>query len=145
MEKNILIVEDEAIIASGLKLCLNGLGYNVFKVVSNGEDAIESLKKNNPDIILMDIRLNGEKNGYETVNAIRKSSNTPVIYLIGGDPNQIDEKAKYTKPYDYIIKPFDMDVLTEKIEKITEGHLNAVKFMPTDKNNKSLRRKNKES
>ncbi|MBU1087302.1 MAG: response regulator [Candidatus Omnitrophica bacterium] len=120
MEKNILIVEDEAIIASSLKLCLNNLGYNVFKVVSNGEDAIESSEKNNPDVILMDIRLRGQKNGYETVIAIRKSSNTPVIYLTGGDPDQIDEKAKDTKPYDYIIKPFDIAVLTEKIEKITD-------------------------
>ena len=130
MKKNILIVEDEAIIASSLRMCLKDFGYNVLKIVSNGEDAVESSEKNDPDIILMDIRLRGEKNGYETVTAIRKISKAPVIYLTGGDPNQIDENAKGTKPYDYMIKPFDMDVLAEKIKKMIDGHLNYVQGMP---------------
>jgi DNA-binding response OmpR family regulator len=127
MKKNILIVEDEAIISSSLKLCLNGLGYKVLKIVSDGEAAVESAKKNNPDIILMDIRLRGAMNGYQAVNAIRRCSNTPVIYLTGGDQYQVAEKAKGTKPYDYMIKPFDMDVLAKKIEKLTKGNLNLLK------------------
>ncbi|MBU1086727.1 MAG: response regulator [Candidatus Omnitrophica bacterium] len=127
MKKNILIVEDETIIAAGLKLCLNGLGYNVLKIVSKGEDAIECAQKNNPDIILMDIRLSGAMNGYETAGAIRRCSNTPVIYLTGGDEYQIHEKAKETKPYDYMVKPFDLDILAEKIEKFTKGNSDQIK------------------
>ena len=122
MKKKILIVEDEAIIASGLKMCLEEFGYNVLKTVSLGEDAIRSAEKNKPDLILMDVRLRGSLDGYETAIKIRRQSNMPVIYTTGGDQYQIDEKAKGTKPYDYIIKPFDYDVLANKIKKLIAEH-----------------------
>ena len=122
MKKRILIVEDEAIIAESLKLCLKELGYNVLKPVSTGEAAIQSVKKNKPDLILMDVRLRGAMNGYEAISKIRLHSNIPVIYSTGGDQYQIDEKAKGTKPYDYIIKPFDYDVLANKIKKLIAEH-----------------------
>jgi CheY-like chemotaxis protein len=120
MKKSILIVEDEAIIAKSLKLCLAERGYDVLKTVSIGEDAIQSVEKNKPDLILMDVRLRGLMNGYEVITQIRLHSNIPVIYLTGGDQYQIDEKAKDTKPYDYIFKPFDLEVLEKKIIKLLE-------------------------
>src|SRR5512135_1754439 len=103
MKKKILIVEDEDVIASGLKLCLKEGGFHMLKTVSTGEEALQSVEKNKPDLILMDIRLRGRMNGYETVTKIRLNSNVPVIYSTGGDQYQIDEKAKGTRPYDYII------------------------------------------
>ncbi|MFA5363009.1 MAG: response regulator [Candidatus Omnitrophota bacterium] len=127
MKKNILIVEDEAIIAKSLKLCLGELGYHVFKPVSTGEAAVQSADKNSPDLILMDVRLRGLMNGYDAVTKIRLHSNIPVIYLTGGDQFQIDEKAKNTKPYDYIIKPFDIEVLEKKIRKLLEEQCNFLK------------------
>ena len=122
MKKSILIVEDEAIIAKSLKIRLEELGYNVFETVSIGEDAIQSVEKNKPDLIFMDIRLRGSMNGYEAITQIRLHSNTPVIYSTAGDEYQIDEKAKDTKPYDYILKPFDFDVLENKIKKLLDEH-----------------------
>lgn len=127
MKKNILIVEDEAIIASSLKQCFKALNYNVLKIVSQGKDAIESLEENNPDIILMDISLRGEMNGYQAMRAIRQSSRVPVIYLTGGDQDQIDKKAKGTKPYDYMIKPFEFDVLENKVKKILDAQRDVLK------------------
>jgi two-component system, response regulator PdtaR len=120
MKKRILIVEDEAVIAESLKLCLEDSGYNILKTVSTGEDAIKSAEKNKPDLILMDVRLRGPMNGYETVTKIRLNSNIPVIYSTAGDQYQIDEMARGTKPYDYIIKPFDHDELVSKIEKLID-------------------------
>lgn len=122
MKKSILIVEDEAIIAESLKACLEELNYNVLKIVSKGEDAIHSAQKYKPDLILMDVRLRGLMNGYEAITKIRQHLNSPVIYTTGGDQYQIDEKAKDTKPYEYIIKPFDIDVLVSKIKKLLDGH-----------------------
>jgi DNA-binding response OmpR family regulator len=116
--KKILIAEDEAIIASTLKLCLKELGYNVLKIVSTGEAAIDSLEKNNPDIVLMDINLRGEKNGHETAITMRAKNNIPIIYLSGGVPNKIEEKIKGTDPYDYLIKPFDFNILADKIKNL---------------------------
>ena len=127
MKKKILIVEDEAIIAGSLKLCLEEYGYNVLKTVSTGEDAIRSAKKNKPDLILMDVRLRGPMNGYEAIIKIRLNFNIPVIYLTGGDQYQIAEKAKDTEPYDYIIKPFDLDVLAIKIKKLLDDIPNSLK------------------
>lgn len=127
MKKNILIVEDEAIIAESLKMCLEERGYHVLKTVSIGEEAIQSAEKNKPDLILMDIRLRGSMNGYEAISKIRLRSMIPVIYTTGGDQYQIDEKAKDTKPYDYIIKPFDLDMLLNKIKKMLYEHRDSLK------------------
>lgn len=118
MKKNILIVEDETIIAKSLIMCLKEHGYNVLKTVSTGEDAVQSVEQNKPDLIVMDIRLRGSMNGYEVMAKIRLHSNVPVIYSTGGDQYQIDEKANDTKPYDYIIKPFDIAILMSKIKKL---------------------------
>lgn len=122
MQKSILIVEDEAIIARSLRLCLRQYGYNVLETVSTGEDAMRSVEENNPDLILMDVRLRGSLDGYETINKIREYSNAPVIYSTGGDQYQIEEKAKGTKPYDYIMKPFDLDVLADKVKKLLDEY-----------------------
>lgn len=125
--KKILIVEDEAIIASSLKVFLKERGYNVLKIVSIGEDAIQSAVKNKPDLILMDVRLRGSMTGYEVMTKIRLHSNVSVIYTTGGNQYQIDEMAKDTKPYDYIIKPFDLDILLNKIRKLIDKHCNSLK------------------
>lgn len=126
MNKSILIAEDETIIAKSLKICLEESGYNVLKTVSTGQDAIRSVEKSKPDIILMDVRLSGLMNGYEAIAKIRLNSDIPVIYSTGGDPHQIDEKAKDTKPYDYIIKPFDLDELVNKIKKLLDEYADSL-------------------
>ncbi len=127
MKRKILIVEDEAIIAKSLKVCLKEHGYNVLKTVSTAEDAIQSAEKDKPDLILMDVRLRGSMNGYEAITKIRLYSNIPVIYTTGGDQYQIDEKAKNTKPYDYIVKPFDLDVLANKIKELLYKYCDSLK------------------
>jgi CheY-like chemotaxis protein len=118
MKKRILIVEDEAIVAKSLTICLKMSGYDVLEAVSTGEDALESAKKNNPDLILMDIRLRGPLNGYQIMTKIRSHSDIPVVYTTAGNPDEINEEAKDTKPYDYILKPFDHSELLCKIEKM---------------------------
>ncbi len=122
MKKSILIAEDEAIIAKSLKLYLARYGYSILKTVSTGEGAVQSVKRNKPDLILMDVRLRGLMNGYETMAKIRLHSDVPVLYATGGDKDQICDKAKDTKPYDYIIKPFEQDVLVSKIKKLLNEH-----------------------
>jgi DNA-binding response OmpR family regulator len=116
MRKRILVVEDEAIIANSLKICLEEHGYHVLDIVSTGDDAIVSAKDDNPDIVLMDVRLRGALNGYETVIQIRLHSTVPVIYATGGNRHEVAELAKETKPYDYVLKPYDIAELVQKIE-----------------------------
>jgi len=119
MKKKILIAEDEAIIAKSLRLCLQERGYEVLSPVATGEDAITSVDRNNPDLILIDVRLRGPMDGFKTITRLRGSSKVPVIYTTGGFPGEISERAQNTQPYDYVIKPFSIEDLVAKIERLT--------------------------
>jgi len=103
---NILIVEDESIVALDIKDKLERLGHNVLAVVSSGEDAINEVKKIQPDLILMDIVLKGEIDGVETARRIRDGLDIPIIYLTAHSDEQTLKRAKITEPFGYIIKPF---------------------------------------
>ena len=103
----IIIVEDEIIIALDLKLRLENLGYVVLNIAFNGEDAIKLTGETNPDLVLMDIQLNGEMDGITVANQIRNLHNVPFIYLTGSHDNSLLERAKQTDPIGFISKPFD--------------------------------------
>jgi two-component system, response regulator PdtaR len=107
VSSKILIVEDEIIIAIDLKIRLENLGYYVPGIAVNGKDAIKKTAEKNPDIVLMDILLDGEKDGIEVAQQIRNKYNIPIIYLTGSQNNSTLERAKNTEPYGYINKPFD--------------------------------------
>ena len=79
-KKKILIVEDQKIIALDLKKSLKNRGYEIAGICDNAEDAIKLTEENHPDLILMDIMLNGKLNGIETAELINKEYNIPVIY-----------------------------------------------------------------
>ena len=103
----ILIVEDEKIIAQDLKMTLNNFGYEVPAIVSSGEAAIKKITELSPDLILMDIMLEGELTGIQTAKHTLDNHRIPLIYISAyADENTISE-AKKTKPYGYLIKPFE--------------------------------------
>ncbi|MGZ3901681.1 MAG: response regulator, partial [Bacteroidia bacterium] len=81
--KKILIVENDLLLAMINKRFCELLGHKVIDSVRNGYDAIESVKKHEPDIILMDVKIDGEIDGIETMSEIRKFSNAGVIYFTG--------------------------------------------------------------
>ena len=112
----ILVVEDEIIIAIDLKMRLENLGYHVSDIAVNGKDAINKTGKYNPDLVLMDILLNGEIDGIETAQQIRKLYNIPFIYVTGSYDNTILERAKITEPSGFIKKPFDNTEIQNAIQ-----------------------------
>lgn len=116
MAKKILIVEDEAIVAKDISVCLEKLGYEVIGTFSNGEKALEFLKANKPDLVLMDIMLAGKISGIETSSKIKELYNIPVVFLTAYADEKTIEKAKITEPYGYIIKPFKEIDLRTSIE-----------------------------
>ena len=115
-EKRILIVEDEIITARDIKESLTDLGYKVVAMVTSGEDAIKKVEEENPDLVLMDIMLNGEMDGIETAKQIHSHSNIPVVYLTAYSDKTILERAKITEPFGYILKPFEERELQINIE-----------------------------
>jgi CheY-like chemotaxis protein len=115
-EGRILVVEDEHIVAMGIKRMLKELGYTVTGIASSGEDAISKAESTFPDVVLMDIMLKGEMDGVEASEKIRSRFNIPVVYLTAYSDDNILDRAKRTEPFGYIIKPFDEKDLYSSIE-----------------------------
>lgn len=102
---NILIVEDELVTANALSDVLTDLGYQVLEIVDSSNDAIASIHRHRPDIILMDIKLRGLDNGITAVQEINKIDSIPVIYLTAFSDPETLAKVTTTSPYGYLTKP----------------------------------------
>ncbi|MGE5436322.1 MAG: response regulator, partial [Syntrophothermus sp.] len=113
---NILIVEDERIVAMDIAASLRSLGYKVLGMVSSADEAIESALSTKPDLILMDIRLKGEKDGINAAEQIHQSFDVPIIYLTAYADEHTLQRAKLTEPYGYLLKPYEKRVLHSTIE-----------------------------
>jgi len=114
--KNILVVEDESVVAIHIEESLMKLGYAVTALVASGEDAVTKAEETRPDLILMDIVLKGEMDGIEAAAQIREKFNIPVIYLTAYADDTIVHRAKVTEPLGYIVKPFNERELKSAIE-----------------------------
>ena len=93
----ILIVEDENIVALSIQRRLKKLGYEGLLIVSTGEDAVLQAEKTRPDLVLMDIRLEGEMDGIEAAEKIRALFNIPVVYLTAYSDETTLQRAKTTE------------------------------------------------
>ncbi len=121
-KSNILIVEDESIVAKDIQHSLKKLGYTVVEICSNGEDAIRIVEELKPNLVLMDIMLKGDMTGIEAATQIREKYNIPVIYLTAYADESTLSKAKVSEPYGYIIKPFKEIDLHTSIEMAIYKH-----------------------
>ncbi len=115
-KKRILIVEDEGILALRIKSDLEEMGYAVVGTYASGKEALEGIKEAGPDLVLMDISLQGKMDGIETACRMNKDYGVPVIYLTAHSEENIIERAKITEPYGYILKPFTTKELRIVVE-----------------------------
>ncbi len=102
----ILIVEDEWIIANDIRKSLERLGYKVPAIVSTGEEAIKKARDIRPDLVLMDIVLDGKMDGIEAARKIHSLYDIPFIFLTAHSDKRILNRAKVTEPFGYLLKPF---------------------------------------
>lgn len=116
MKTKILIVEDEAIVAKDISVCLEKIGYEVVASFSKGEKALSFLEENTPDLVLMDIMLAGNISGIDASARIKKDYDIPVVFLTAYADEKTIERAKITEPYGYVIKPFKEIDLRTSIE-----------------------------
>jgi len=119
---NVLVVEDESIVSKDIQHSLKKLGYHVVGAAATGDKALELVKTENPDIVLMDIMLKGEMNGIEVAEIVKNEYNIPVIFLTAYADESTLSKAKVTEPYGYIIKPFKEIDLHTSIEMALYKH-----------------------
>jgi len=113
---SILIVEDEGIVAMELQESLQNEGFAVAAIVDNGPEAIDVVKDEDIDLVLLDINIKGSWDGIETAQQLKKYKDIPFIYVTAyGDSNTF-ERAKATMPSAYLIKPFRINDLRKAIE-----------------------------
>jgi diguanylate cyclase (GGDEF)-like protein/PAS domain S-box-containing protein len=118
----ILIVEDESIVALDIQDRLESLGYEVPATVASGEMAVEMAGVLDPDLVLMDIHLQGQMDGIEAAEQIRQRFGMPVVYVTANADHPTVQRAKLTEPFGYIIKPFDERELHTTIEMALYKH-----------------------
>ena len=118
----IIIVEDESITAFDLQVRLQGMGYTVSAIASSGDDAIRTIESHLPDLILMDIRIRGERDGIEVAQEIRERFDIPIIYLTAFADDATIERARYTEPFGYLLKPFQEQELYSSVEMALYKH-----------------------
>jgi len=120
--KKILIVEDESIIAEDISDSLISLGYQITDIVYSGEEAIESAAVFRPDLVLMDVNLQGEIDGITAAEEIRSRFQIPVVYLTAYADEKTLRRVNATKPFGYIVKPFEEKNLHTTIQIALHRH-----------------------
>ena len=114
--KSVLIVEDEVIVARNIGRILSDAGYDVAGFESTGTGAIEFAREHTPDIILLDIKLEGEIDGVDAGGCILRELFIPVIYITAHADDQTIHRAKLTQPFGYLYKPINREELVTAIE-----------------------------
>ncbi|MFP4006421.1 MAG: ATP-binding protein [Spirulinaceae cyanobacterium] len=122
----ILIVEDELLIAKGLARKLKKLGYTVMNIVTSGQAALDLISQQQPDVVLMDIAIQGDIDGIETAGKIAESYNLPVIYVTAYADDSTLERAGLTGSYGYILKPYKEREVHAAIQIALKKHKQAI-------------------
>ena len=118
----ILVVEDERVVADDIEESLRKLGYDVLGTASNSDECLEKAAAQRPDLVLMDIRLEGAIDGIETARMLRARFDVPVVYLTAFADEQTIARACETEPHGYILKPFRGSELKSAVEVALAKH-----------------------
>ena len=116
----ILVVEDESIVAFNLQQRLSMLGYDVPAIAVSGQESIDLVSQMRPDLVLMDIHIQGDMDGIEVAAKLRETHAVPVIYLTAYSEDSTLERARRTRPYGYLLKPFSERELHATIQMAFE-------------------------
>jgi two-component system, response regulator PdtaR len=120
----ILLIEDEFLLATDLKMTLEEEGYEVIEIFDNGIEALEFYKSNQIDLLICDINIQGDWDGIETAKRLLEIKSAPLIYLTALSDSETIERAKKTFPAAYIAKPFQLPVLRMAIELAINNFVN---------------------
>lgn len=113
---SVLIVEDEQIFAMDLQQLLATMGYDAFAIASSCAEAMACAGERRPDIVLMDIRINGNRDGIETATLLQHDYGVPIIFLTAHGDDATIERATGSGPFAYLLKPIKLGELKGAIE-----------------------------
>lgn len=118
----LLLVEDERIIAYDLKIRLTSMGYDVLDVVSSGQEALESARRQVPDCVVMDVVIEGELDGIQTAIALQDLGTIPIVFVTAFSDDSTFERASVIKEFAYVLKPFQERELHLTIKTVLQKH-----------------------
>jgi response regulator of citrate/malate metabolism len=121
-KKKILIVEDDRMLCTIFNMFINELGYELIDFASSGEEALNIISMNSPDVILMDIHLEGGLDGIETTKAIQKKHDIPIIYISSDVEDDTVTSAILSNTYGFLVKPIYKEALGVTIEFAYKKH-----------------------
>lgn len=116
--RNILIVEDDFIIQLFIKKIVASEGLNVIGEARSCDKTMAIIGEEKPDLILMDIGIEGDKDGVDTATLVKESYEIPIIYITGNSDQTTLERAKNTDPLDIIFKPISEQKLRNKLQEV---------------------------
>src|SRR5262245_48133525 len=117
----VLVVEDERLVALDIQRRLARIGYSV-TTAADGETGVEAATTAQPDVVLMDIRLNNQMDGIEAARRIRESVDIPIIFVTAFADAETLQRAKVTEPFGYVVKPFQERELKAAVEVALYRH-----------------------
>lgn len=118
----ILVVEDEVLVARDLEATLKKQGFEVSGLCRTGEEALEAVRRNRPQVVLMDIRLGSAMDGIEAAARLRQEASLPVVFLTGHSDEETLVRARGAQPYGYLVKPFHESELRPALELAHARH-----------------------
>lgn len=123
----VLIVEDDPLYALELKMLIEELEYELINVVDNSDDVFEVIKKDQPDLILMDIKIKGKLNGIQLAEKLQEENEIAVIFITSFDDRKFYDEAKVTTHFGYLVKPINKLTLESTIEVAVMAHTDSEK------------------
>jgi len=121
MRLRVLVVEDEFIVAYELGQVLESMGHEVCRVVGSGAQAMESLRADRPDCVLMDVNIRGPVDGMELAAEIKRELGTPIVFLTGLPVREVDARAGALGPAAVLTKPIDHQELRAVLDAVATG------------------------
>ncbi len=118
----ILIVEDDRVVARDIQQQLRRIGHQVLGVAVRGDEAVSIAVQTRPDLVLMDIRMEGDIDGVEAANRIRAQCQSPVVFLTAYSDDETVRRASHAEPFGYLLKPFEDSQLRTVIEVALYKH-----------------------
>jgi DNA-binding LytR/AlgR family response regulator len=129
----ILVVENDMITSENISSKLEKAGYVITTRAANAPDALKSVKNDEPDLVIMDIHIDGPMDGIDTVKEIKKTYEVPVIFLTDLDNEKVIQRAAATRPAAYLLKPFNERQLIASIHQALHNTSHSLPAKPTDK------------
>ena len=138
MKKKILIIENEAFVSWELEELLNEKGYNVCDVIAQADKVMDAVQEHLPDLILMDIYLEGDIDGITLSENINREHTIPVIYITGYKDEEILQRISHIRHYGFILKPFNREAVSATVQLAIHQHALELKTVENERKYRML-------